>query len=73
MLSLSLSPAQLAAVARRAGVALHAAHRVLAGQGVCPQTIASVEHAVAALRYAPVRRVVDLVAADRLAARRAAS
>lgn len=72
MISASLSPEQLARLAARAGVAPHAAHRVLAGVGVCPQTIASVERAAAALRYAPVRRVVDLVAADAMAAERRA-
>lgn len=67
MISVTLSPEELARLAARAGVAPHAAHRVLAGAGVCPQTIASVERAVASLRYAPVRRVVDLVAADAMA------
>lgn len=70
MISVTLSSEQLARLAARAGVAPHAAHRGLAGAGVCPQTIASVERAVAALRYAPVRRLVDLVAADAMAAER---
>lgn len=73
MVSVSLSPEQLLRVARRAGVAPHAAHRVLAGAGVCPQTIASVRAAVASLRYAPVVRVIDRVAADALGTERAAS
>lgn len=69
MISVTLSPEALLAVARRARVAPHAAWRVLAGVSVCPETRRSVERAVAALRYAPVRRVVDLVAADALGAR----
>ena len=68
MISLTLSPEQLARIATRAQVAPHAVWRVLAGVSVCPQTRASVLGAVAALRYAPVRRVVDLVAAQLLAA-----
>jgi|GEM_PF-6493780 len=67
MISVTLAPEQLARLAARARVAPHAAWAVLAGVSVCPQTRASVERAAAALRYAPVRRVVDLVAADAMA------
>lgn len=64
---IALTAAELGRVAEAARVAPHAVHAVLAGRAVCPQTIASVNAAIASLRYAPTVRVTAGVVAARAA------
>lgn len=64
---IALTAAQLAKVAAAAHVAPHAVHAVIAGEAVCPQTIASVEAALTRLQYAPTVRVTAGVVVARAA------